>query len=144
MHKITIKKIIDNNDLSKLETLAYKTIDILDCLEKLDENKYAEYELDIYEILNGKKISEVIAIDWVENMQPYGMKWTQEETTRYLHDKNWNLDPIDFFVVVNMMFNDYNEVILDNTDLALELAKNWLQDSDVKENKLYNYYKYIV
>ena len=144
MHKITIKKIIDSNDLSKLKTLAYKTIDILDCLEKLDENKYAEYELDIYEILNGKKISEDIAIDWVENMQPYGMKWSLEETTRYLHDKNWNLDPIDFFVVSNMMFNDYNEIILDNTDLALELAKSWLQDSDVKDNKLYNYYKYVV
>lgn len=144
MHKVTIKSIIDSNDISKLKNLAYETIDILDCLEELDEESYAKHELNIYEIQNGKKISEEIAIDWVENMKPYGMKWTLEETTRAMRDKNWNLDPIDFFVVANMMFNDYNDIVLDDVDLALNMAKDWLKDTDVKENKLYNYYKYVV
>lgn len=144
MHKATIKKVIDNNDIVKLKNLAYELIDVLDCLEELDEDSYAKHELNIYEIVNGKKISEEIAIDWVESMKPYGMKWTMEETTRAMKDKNWNLDPVDFFVVANMMFNDYNDIILDNTDLALEMAKYWLTDSDVKDNKLYNYYKYVV
>ena len=144
MHKTTIKQVIDNNDIVKLKNLAYELIDVLDCLEELDEDSYAKHELNIYEIVNGKKISEEIAIDWVESMKPYGMKWTMEETTRAMKDKNWNLDPVDFFVVANMMFNDYNDIILDNTDLALEMAKHWLTDSDVKDNKLYNYYKYVV
>lgn len=144
MHKTTIKQVIDNNDIVKLKNLAYELIDVLDCLEELDEDLYAKHELNVYEIVNGKKISEEIAIDWVESMKPYGMKWTIEETTRAMKDKNWNLDPVDFFVVANMMFNDYNDIILDNTDLALEMAKHWLTDSDVKDNKLYNYYKYVV
>ena len=144
MHKTTIKQVIDNNDIVKLKSLAYELIDVLDCLEELDEDLYAKHELNVYEIVNGKKISEEIAIDWVESMKPYGMKWTMEETTRAMKDKNWNLDPVDFFVVANMMFNDYNDIILDNTDLALEMAKHWLTDSDVKDNKLYNYYKYVV
>lgn len=144
MHKTTITNIIQSNDMTKLKDLAYETIDILNCLEDLSEEDYAQHELNIYEILNGKKISEEIAVDWVENMKPYGTKWTLEETTRELRNKNWNLEPIDFFVVANMMFNDYNDIVLDNVDLALELAKDWLKDSDVKENKLYNYYKYVV
>lgn len=77
-------------------------------------------------------------------MKPYGMRWTIEETTRAMKDKNWNLDPVDFFVAANMMFNDYNELLSDNLDLALHLARYWLKDTDVKDNKLYNYYKYVV
>ena len=144
MHAITIKKIIDSNDMNKLKLLANETIDILDCLESLDEDKYAKYELDIYELNYGKKISEDIATKWVENMKPYGQKWSIDETNMALRDKNWNLDPVEFYVVANMMFNDYNEIILDNVDLAFEMAKQWLTDSDVKSNKLYNYYKYVV
>lgn len=144
MHKITIKHIIDSNDITKLKDLAYETIDILDCLEEIDENAYTKYELDVYEILNGKKISEEIALDWVENMKPYGMKWTMEETTRAMRDKNWNLDPVDFFVVANMLFNDYNDIVLDDIDLVLNMTKDWLRDADAKDNKLYNYYKYVV
>ena len=28
--------------------------------------------------------------------------------------------------------------------VALTMAKDWLKDTDVKDNKLYNYYKYVV
>lgn len=144
MHKKTIEKIIESNDIMKMKQLTQKVVEMLDCMEKLDEEVYAKYELELYEIANGKKISEDIAIDWVESMKPYGMRWTIEETTRAMKDKNWNLDPVDFFVAANMMFNDYNELLSDNLDLALHLARYWLKDTDVKDNKLYNYYKYVV
>ena len=144
MHKKSIEKIIQSNDIMKMKMLTKIMNEMLDYLEEHDEEEYAKFELDIYETANGKKISEDIAINWVESMKPYGMKWTMEETTRAMKDKNWNLDPVDFFVVANMMFNDYNDIILDNVDLALNMARNWLKDSDVRDNKLYNYYKYVV
>ena len=143
MHKVTIKKVIDSNDVNKLKDIAYETIKILDCLEEKDEELYAKFELDIYEIINGKKISEDIALQWVENMQPKGMYYSIDETNNVLRQKNWNLDSIDFFVVANMIKNDYYDTISDD-ELIYQVAKDWLLDKDVKEHKLYNYYKYIV
>ena len=139
-----IKNIIDSNDINKLKMLACTSEHMLKTIEKLDESKYGEYELEIYEIINGKKISEEIATTWVESMLPYGMKWSMEETTQVMRDKGLNFEPVEFYVVMNMIFNDYNNIVLDNLDTAVEMTKDWLNDKDAKENKLYNYYKYVV
>lgn len=139
-----IRNIIDSNNIEKLKMLACTAEDMLETIEKLDENKYAKYELDIYEISNGKKISEEIAMNWVASMKPVGMHWTMDETTSAMRDRGWNLDPVEFFVVANMIFNDYNDLIADDAEMTLKMAKDWLQDVDSKENKLYNYYKYVI
>ena len=141
MHKIYLEKIDLNMHKSKIEDI----IDMLMCDAKNNDHElYEHIEGEMYEMAYGKKISEEVALNWVESMKPYGQKWSMEETTRAMRDRGWNLDPIDFYVVANMMFNDYNNIVLDNVELALELAKDWLKDTDAKEHKLYNYYKYIV
>ena len=55
-----------------------------------------------------------------------------------------NLDRIQFFVVANMMYNDHYEIVKDNEEMALKLAKDWLADIDAKESKLYEYWKYVI
>ena len=50
---------------------------------------------------------------------------------------------IDFYVVANMIYNDYFDLVRDNEELALKMAKDWLSDEDAKENKLYCYWKHI-
>lgn len=141
MHKIYLEKIDLNMHKSKIEDI----IDMLMCDAKNNDHElYEHIEGEMYEMAYGKKISEEVALNWVESMKPYGQKWSMEETTRAMRDRGWNLDPVDFYVVANMMFNDYNNIVLDNVELALELAKDWLKDTDAKEHKLYNYYKYIV
>ena len=82
-------------------------------------------------------MNKEIAIKWVNNMKPYGMKWSIDDINIILLDKNWNLDSIEFFIISNMIFNEYNNIILDNYDLAFNLSKEWL-----KHNDLIKYYKY--
>ena len=55
----------------------------------------------------------------------------------------YNLDKIDFFVTSNMMKNDYHDLVRDDDELALKMAKDWLEDTDAVDNKLYEYWKYI-
>ena len=56
----------------------------------------------------------------------------------YMHDY------IDFFVVANMMKNDYKDLTEEDDVLALKLAHDWLNDVDAKECKLYQYWKHII
>ena len=106
MHKVTIKKVIDSNDVNKLKDIAYETIKILDCLEEKDEELYAKFELDIYEIINGKKISEDIALQWVENMQPKGMYYSINDTNNVLRHHHSNPAYTALLVVENIIQNE--------------------------------------
>lgn len=104
---------------------------------------YKEYKLCLYEMAMGKKLSEEMATKWVQNMEPVGMYWTIDETTQAMQSLGYNLDKIDFFVTSNMMKNDYHDLVRDDDELALKMAKDWLEDTDAVDNKLYEYWKYI-
>ena len=54
-----------------------------------------------------------------------------------------NFNDIDFYVVANMMYNDYYDLVKDNEELALKMAYMWLNDEDSVKDKLYEYYKHI-
>lgn len=77
-------------------------------------------------------------------MQPIGIHWTIEETTNAMQSLGYNFDSVDFFVVANMMYNDYYDLVKDDETLALKLVKDWLDDKDAKEDKLYCYWKHII
>ena len=84
-----------------------------------------------------------MAEEWVRNMKPKGQHWTMEETTNAMHELGYSLNPIEFYVVANMMYNDYYNLVDTNEELALQLAEDWLDDKDSIEEKLYDYWKYI-
>ena len=92
---------------------------------------------------NGKVLTEEMAYKWVENMKPKGEHWTIEETTNAMKEMGYNLNSMDFYVVANMMYNDYYDLVKDNEELALKMAYMWLNDEDSVKDKLYEYYKYV-
>jgi hypothetical protein len=53
-------------------------------------------------------------------------------------------DKLEYWVVSNMMYNDYYNLVKDDEKLALQLAKDWLDDEDSVKCKLYEYWKHIV
>lgn len=55
----------------------------------------------------------------------------------------YNLNNIDFYVVANMMYNDYYDLVKEDEELALKLSYMWLNDEDSVKDKLYEYYKHI-
>ena len=85
-----------------------------------------------------------MAEEWVSNMKPKHEHWTIEETTNAMQKMGYSCDKIEFYVVANMTYNDYYNIVKDDEELALRLAYDWIKDEDAKDNKLYEYWKHII
>lgn len=71
------------------------------------------------------------------------------EQAKGLKDRlNLELDPVEFFAALNMMYSDYCEAAkkfgVDNAEFYACLAKAFLKDKDAYPDKLGRYYEYIV
>ena len=139
-----IEKIGENRNVEDMKKLGDMLAEIIYSTKESHHELYEKYKIELYEMAYGKKINEEMAEKWVKGMQPIGMHWTKEETTNAMQNLGYNFDIIDFFVVANMMYNDYYDLVKDDEELALKLAKDWLNDEDAKEHKLYCYWKYII
>lgn len=140
MYKKIIRKIVDNGKKEDMEKISDITEDAMEHLRECDEEKYDEIMCDLKELAYGKVITEEDAHQWVINMKPYGEHWNMATTTSV---KNGNFKDIDWYIVMNMMYNDYYSVAEDDTELYVKMAQSFLDDKDAIENKLYNYKKYI-
>lgn len=105
---------------------------------------------------NPGKLDRQTAEEWVSQMSKpdktgaKGGKWTYDQTTQLLKDKNLDLDPVTFFVVMNMLYSDYGKTLvkhgMNNVDLYIDMAKDWIEDDDVAAGKCKtaDYYHCIV
>ena len=144
MLKKYIEIIGENKNPKDMEKLGDMLAELIYMTKDSHPEIYDKYKIELYEMAYGKQISEEMAYKWVENMRPVGEHWTREQTTNAMRELSYSLDPISFYVVANMMYNDYHNLVRDNETLALELAEDWLNDEDSIEDKLYEYWKYIV
>lgn len=138
-----IKKIVDNGKQEDMEELSNMLDDLICDLKEEKPKLYKKYKDELYEIANGKILNEEMAYKWVNNMKPEGEHWTIEETTNAMKQMGYNLNNIDFYVVANMMYNDYYDLVKEDEELALKLSYMWLNDEDSVKDKLYEYYKYV-
>lgn len=139
------KKYLEKMELGSHKEKVSEIIDMLMCNAKETDHKLYEFiECELYEMVYGKKISQEKAVEWVKDMEPAGMHWTMEETTNAMMSLGYNCDQTEFFVVANMMYNDYFDIVKNDEELALKLAYDWLKDEDAKEHKLYHYWKHII
>ena len=139
-----IEKIGESKDTAKMEILGDMLEELIYDLKEAHHEEYEKYKSELYELAYGKKISEEIAKKWVSEMKPVGEHWTMEQTTAAMNSLGYSFDPVDFFTTSNMIYNDYNDLVKDNEELALKMAHDWLSDVDAKEDKLYCYWKHIV
>lgn len=141
MHKMYLKEINFDHHKEHITDI----IDMLICNAKeTDVELYNHVESLLYEMAYGKMLNKEMAVKWVKNMRPRGEHWTMDDTTNAMKSMGYSLDPTEFFVVANMMYNDYYDLVKDNESLALELAEDWLEDEDAKECKLYEYWKHVI
>ena len=151
MHTEYITKIIDSDDKSKMEKLRDLYEDTIIYLKGTDYDKYREIECKLYEIVEGKKLSEEKAKEWVANMVPPA-KWSIDEVKSVKESKNVNIPLIDFYVIMNMLYSDYGDILGEEiTDDVLEkyidMAEDWYYDDDIHmpgSEKLYCYWKHFV
>ena len=139
-----IEKIGGNRNTEDMQKLGDMLSDIIYSTKESHPEIYEKYKIELYEMAYGKKLNNEMAEHWVKEMKPVGLHWTIEETTNAMQSLGYNFDITDYFVVANMMYNDYYDLVKDDETLALRLAKDWLSDEDAKTDKLYCYWKYII
>lgn len=139
-----IDKIGETKEVEKMNELGDMLAEIIEGLKESHHELYEEYKNELYEMAYGKKVNKEMAVEWVRTMKPEGEHWNPEQTTVAKENLGYEVDDIDYYIVANMMYNDYNNLVKEDEELALKLANDWLHDEDAKENKLYCYWKNIV
>lgn len=148
MHEEYLEEIVKKGKNDDMVALAKVFDKAMDYIKETDSEKYDKLEMKMHEIVYGKVITEEMAKEWVSSMRPMA-KWTMEDTNATLKQYGLNIDPIQFYVVMNMLYSDMKNVLGSGDDEEslekyVEATKDWLNDDDVGKDKLYDYYKYVI
>ena len=71
-----------------------------------------------------------------------GEHWTLDQVKSYMnsHAEYASMNPLDFYVAINMMFSDYYKPAY-TTDNYAAMAKDFIADKDAPSNKVVRYMK---
>lgn len=138
-----IQKIVDNGRVEDMHELSDILEDVLEELQNYDKDYYKRYEMDLYEMAYGCVLNEEMAKEIVRKMQPFGEKWTLEQASHMQQDYGLNFRNIDFYVVVNSAYNDFNDIFGDNIEMYVRYTNDFINDEDAIKDKVYIYYTTI-
>ena len=148
MHKTLLKKIDYNMHKDCIED----SLDMLLCeVKELNPKLYDHVEDKLYVAVYGKKISDEMADKWVKGLKPYA-KWDKEQVSSVASSYGVDIPLNCAYVLMNMLYSDSSNVYGTGDDdesisKYVQGVKDWYYDEDLPitgEEKLYNYYKYIV
>lgn len=87
------------------------------------------------------------AAEWVDHMDPPA-RWTMEQTTAAMRQRNYSDDPAEFYAVMNAMFSDYGKTAakhgIDKPDFWADMAHDFINDADAVTGKVEKYWRDIV
>lgn len=146
-----IERIIDNGKIEDMHMLSEILEDTMELLERSDNEKYKKYQMCLYEMAFGKKLTDEMKIEWVENMRPKA-KWELEEIEDIHSQYGIQMPLYSFYVIMNMLYSDMSRGIgqinnQDGLERYIQCSNDWYYDEDAnntEEEKLYAYWKYIV
>lgn len=140
-----IEKIVDNGRVEDMETLSDILEDLMELIERYDPDCYKEYEMQLYKMAFGNVLDKKMAEEIVNKMQPYGEKWSINETKRVQNEFGLsNISEVDFYTVLNAMYNDYNNIFGENVEMYVRLAEDFINDQDAKRDKVFLYFTTLV
>lgn len=146
MHEIKeyIQKIADDGEPREMEQLSDILDEIIYVIKDYDEKLYKKYKMELYCMAYGNRFNRQMAEDIVSKMKPYKMRWSLEETRDIQQEFGLdNLDEYDFFVVINSAYNDYRDLFGDNLDMYARYTKDFIEDEDAIEGKVFKYFTII-
>jgi len=140
-----IQKIIDNGRIEDMRELSNMLQEGMQIIKNYDEDCYKKFEMKLYKMAYGNVLSPEMAEKIVSKMRPYGKRWTLEETRQIQQQRGINnISPINFFVVLNSAYNDYNDIFRDNLEDYIRFTIDFIQDEDAKNGKVFRYFTQIV
>ena len=139
-----IRKIVEDGDIKEMEKLSDMLEETIEIIKDYDENTYKKFKMRLYKMAYVDVLTEEIAEDIVSNMKPYHMYFSPSEAReiqqKYAID---DIRPTDFFITLNMAYNDYKSVFGDNLEMYVKFAEAFIQDEDAKEDKVFLYFMTI-
>jgi hypothetical protein len=112
---------------------------LLDSIKETEPEFYEHAESVLYEAYYGKKLTRELAEKIIHNMKPYGMKWTEEQTTSVMKQHSFDFEPVDFWFVMNMAYNDYYKMFDDDVEKYAMWSNLFIDDPDAPSGKVYIY-----
>lgn len=139
-----IEKIVDNGDIGSMRELSMMLEDTMEDVKKEDESRYKKYAMKLYKMAYGEMLSKEMAYNIVENMRPYGMRWTLEEVKDIQNKYGFNdIRSIDVFVVMNSAFNDYKDIFGEDVESYIKFTIDFIEDEDASDGKVFKYFTII-
>ena len=140
-----IEKIVDNGKIEDMETLSDLLEDTLEIIKDYDKECYKEMEMKLYEMAYGNHLNKSMAEEIVHKMRPYGQRWSYEESRNLQEQRGIkDIDPIEFFVVMNSAYNDYKDIFSEDIEGYIRFTIDFIKDEDAKEGKVFAYFTEIV
>lgn len=139
-----IEKIGENKKIEDMQELGDMLADLIYMTKESHPEIYEKYKMKLYTMAYGEVLTEDMAKDIVKEMQPSGEHWNIEQTTEVKNQYGLNaISPVDFYVVMNMSWNDYREVFGDDLDMYVKYSKAFIEDEDAKKGKVFIYFTKI-
>lgn len=139
-----IEEIANNGKVEDMEELSEILEGSMKHLKDCNEEMYKKYEMKLYKMAYGNKLSLDMAEDIVSKMRPYHMRWTYDETQDIQEQYNiTNLRSIDFYIVMNSAYNDYKDLFGENIEMYIKFAIDFIEDEDAKDGKVFYYFTEI-
>jgi len=136
-----IDRIVEEGTDEDMEKLSDIMIDLIYDLKRYDEEKAHKYKMCLYKMAYGEVLSEKMAKHIVEEMKPEGEHWTIEQTTSVKNQYGFaDIRDIDFWVVMNMAYNDYKDIFRDNIEMYARFSYAFIKDPDAKQGKVFRYF----
>lgn len=140
-----IEIIVQNGRLEDMEELSDMLEDTMEIIKDYDKECYKDFEMKLYKMAYGNHINKTMAEEIVNKMRPYGKRWSIEETRQMQEQRGIsNVSDVDFFIVINSAYNDYQNLFGDNIEDYVRFTMDFIQDEDAKQDKVFLYYTEIV
>lgn len=135
MHKMSIKKLIEDN---KIDSLGDMLSELIDKVKYVDHDLYEEYDMKVYKCAYGEHISEKLLEKIYSDK--ISKHWTKEQTTSVGRSVGVDFEKYseyDFNYAMNYLYHTlYNSIGTTDANSWGKMAKNWL----TYNNPLKHYY----
>lgn len=93
------------------------------------------------------RITPMEAEAYVKAMRPAGQHWTHKQVKEYLESKGITERITDYYLVMNMVFNDFQKTaqaygLQHDTEFYFSLARDFIEDPDARPYKIERYFEY--
>ena len=145
MHiKKYIQMIVENGRQEDMEELSDILDETINIIKEYDHSLYDKYKMCLYKMAYGNSFDEEMAEDIIRNMKPYGMRFSIEDSRQIQSQFGLdNINPIDFWIVINSAYNDYRDLFEDNLEMYARYARDFIEDEDAKQDKVFVYFTTI-